>query len=186
MKEEKRSKPYKQTKMFSKNKDIVCYNCNQKGHLSTECPEPKKDKGQKKEPYKNKKGKVNYFNLPSDYEESVSSSSTSDSDEELNRLDDSSDDSGDELCLDPHCTECYDECQCSDPDVCRCNSINMMHGDTDETSRSLFTQMISANDPQMKEMYKDLLMKHLQKPLAKKENPSKGYDLQPHYSLLKP
>ena len=42
--------------------------------------------------------------------------------------------------------------------------------------RSYFTQMIAATDPQIKEMYKTLLMHHLkQSPSKPKDQPNKGY-----------
>ena len=38
--------------------DIVCYNCNQKGHYSNECPEPKKSSSNKKVHYVGDAGTV--------------------------------------------------------------------------------------------------------------------------------
>jgi len=174
-----RKKPYKHTKMFSKEKEIICFNCNKKGHTTPNCPEKKKEKSKKKMSYRNKKGKVNFFDFPSSCDEFLSSDSEKEN--KLNHVyyDTSSDE---ELCRDPHCTKCRD-CDCSDPDICNCNAVRMMRTDDDEISRNLLTQMMAATDPQIKEMYKSLLTDHLTKiPSSSKKSPNKGYV--PHASLF--
>ena len=72
---------------------------NEKGHTSNNCPKKKKDKGKKKVTYRNKKGKVNFFDLPSSCDELLTSES--DSDNDLNIMY-----SDEEFCRDPHCIEC--------------------------------------------------------------------------------
>ena len=66
--------------MFSKDKEIICYNCNQKGHTAPNCPDKKKDKLKKKLSYRNKKGKINFFDLPSSCDEIISSDLESEND----------------------------------------------------------------------------------------------------------
>ena len=46
------------TKGKTPKSDIVCYNCNQKGHYSNECPEPKKSSSNKKVHYVGDAGTV--------------------------------------------------------------------------------------------------------------------------------
>ena len=103
-------------------------------------------------PAKKKIGKVNCFEEYDSYE-----SSSDDESEGVNQVEQSESSSENDICEDPHCPECHDECACSDPDICRCNSVHMMKNDNDETSRTLFTQMMSATDPQIRDMYKKLL-----------------------------
>ena len=54
--------------------------------------------------YKNKKEKVNYFDLPSSCDELLTSDSESENELHFINSDDSS--SEEEFCRDPHCTEC--------------------------------------------------------------------------------
>ena len=87
--------------MFSKDREIICYNCNKKGLTAPNCPNKKKDSSKKKVQYRNKKGKINSFDLPSSCDELVSSDSESEN--ELNFVD-SDESSDEEFCNDPHCT----------------------------------------------------------------------------------
>jgi len=83
--------------------------------------------------------------------------------------------SEEEIYRDPHYIECRDY-ECSDPDVCNCNAARMTKIDYEETSRNLFTQMMAGTDPQLKEMYKTLLMDHLKQVHSSLKNqPHKGY-----------
>lgn len=154
--------------MFSK--ELICYNCQKKGHTANKCPEKKKEFSKKKIAYKNKKGKVNYFDLPSSCDELISSDLESEN--ELNFADDSSSEE-EEYCREPYCTNCND-CNCSDPDVCKCNMISMMKSEDDEISRNLFTQMMAASDQQLKEMYRSMLTDHLSKKTSKSSS-NRGY-----------
>jgi len=132
----------------------------------------RKKNQRKKMSYRNKKGKVNFFDLPSSCDELLSFDSETEN--ELNHV--YSDTSfNEERCRDPHCTECRD-CDCSDPYICNCNAVRMMRTDDDEISRNLLKQMMVATDPQIKEMYKSLLTDHLTKiPSSSKKSPNKGY-----------
>ena len=51
----------------------------------------------------------------------------------------------------------------------------MMKNEEDEMSRNLFTQMMATSDPQLKEMYKTLLMDHINKASRGKSTAQKGY-----------
>lgn len=158
--------------MFSKEKEIICYNYNKRGHTSNKCPKKKNESSKKKIVYRNKKEKVNFFDLPSSYDELINSESESEND--VNYGDEPSSLEGD-ICRDPYCIECKDF-ECSDPDVCNCNALRMMKTDDEETSRNLFAQMMAATDQQLKDMYKTLLMDHLkQVPSSVKNQPNKGY-----------
>lgn len=87
--------------MFSKHKEIICYNFNKKGHTAPNFPNNKEDKSKKKFEYRNKKGKINFFDLLSSCDELISSDSESEHD--LNFVY-SEDTSEDEYCRGPHCT----------------------------------------------------------------------------------
>jgi len=122
--------------------------------------------------YRNKKGKINFFDLPSSYDELISSDS--ESEDYLNFVD-SDETFEDEFCNDPHCTDCK-ECDRSDPDICRCNAVRMMKTDYDEINKNIFSQMMVASDPQIKNMYKTLSSEHLNKaPSDSKKATTKGY-----------
>ena len=178
----KKPKDYKKTQRYSRKKEVKCYHCNKKGHISPNCPDLEKDrnkgkpeKGKKKIFYRNKSGKVNYLNFPDSCEE-ITSEEESDY---VNRFDCDSNtfDSDEEYCNDPHCEECFkDDCDFNDPDVCQCHSINMMkQSKADEQTRNFFTQMMAATDPQLKDMYKELLLTKLNSRPPNQNNPNRGY-----------
>ena len=51
----------------------------------------------------------------------------------------------------------------------------MKNGESNEQARNIFTQMTAATDPQLKDMYKELLINHLNSKTAKQSNPNRGY-----------
>lgn len=107
---QKKPKDYKQTQLFTRKKEVQCYHCNKKGHISPNCPElgkekKKPEKGEKKVFYINKSDKVNCLNLPDSCEE-ITSEEESDYINKFNS-DSNTFDSEEEYCNDPHCAECF-------------------------------------------------------------------------------
>ena len=51
----------------------------------------------------------------------------------------------------------------------------MKSTETDEQTINLFAQIMAATNPQLKEMYKELLLSNLNSKLVRQSNPNKGY-----------